>query len=197
MTATQMLDSMRSANRPTRAEASDVANAVLDGSDCLLLTGETAVGRHPVEAVATMARIIHEAEKSGRTRVPGPPAHELGIAPSVCHAACGAAHEVGARYLVAFTQSGSTALQTARFRPDRPILAFTPEQSVANRLGLVWGVEARRMPARKRVEELIRALDRMLVREKRARVGEVVVVLLGAPLGVPGSTNLMHVRRVE
>jgi len=197
MTATQMLDSMRESTRPTRAEASDVANAVLDGSDCLLLTGETAVGRHPVEAVATMARIIAEAEASGRVRAPKPPREELSVAASVCHAGCGAAHDVGARYLVVFTQSGSTAVQTARFRPDKPILAFTPDETVAARLNLVWGVEPRRLPARKRVEDLVRALDRVLSRERRARAGDGIVALMGAPLGVPGSTNLMHVRRVE
>jgi pyruvate kinase len=196
MTATQMLDSMRDAPRPTRAEASDVANAVLDGSDCLLLTAETAAGSHPVEAVATMARIIEQAEASGRVREPSDPSEELSIQVSVCHAGCRAAHDVGARYLVVFTASGSTALQTARFRPDKPILAFSPDPAVVARLNVVWGVEPRRLSARKNVEALVRALDRLLLRESLASRGDVVVLLMGAPVGVTGTTNLIKVHRV-
>jgi pyruvate kinase len=153
MTATQMLDSMRDAPRPTRAEASDVANAVLDGSDCLLLTAETALGGYPAEAVATMARIIAQAEASGRVRAPAEPQEELSIAVSVCHAGCRAAHDVGARFLVVFS-------------------------------------------ARKDVEALVRTLDRLLLRERLARRGDVVVVLMGAPVGVTGTTNLIKVHRV-
>jgi pyruvate kinase len=196
MTATQMLDSMRLAPRPTRAEASDVANAVLDGSDCLLLTAETAAGRYPVESIATMARIIEEAESSGRVRKAPPIQGELSIQVSVCHAGCRAAHDVGARYLVAFTEGGSTAVQTARFRPDKRILAFTPHAAVASRLSLVWGLEPHRGPARKSVEELVRSLDRVLLRDKLAARGDRVVVLLGAPVGRSGSTNVIKVHRV-
>ena len=195
MTATQMLDSMRVSRRPTRAEATDVANAVLDGSDCLLLTAETAVGRHPVESVAMMDRIIREAEGSGRGRRAEAPADALSIQVAVCHAGCAAAVDVDARVIVAFTQGGSTASQTARFRPPQPIVAMTPDERVARRLSLSWGVEPRRLPARGTVEPLVRAMERALLREKLVRKGDPVVVLLGSTLGVTGSTNLVLVHR--
>jgi pyruvate kinase len=196
MTATQMLDSMRESARPTRAEATDVANAVLDGSCCLLLTAETAVGAYPVQAISTMASIVEEAERSGRVRPPAAPTRELTVQVAVARAGCRAAHDVGARCIVAFTESGSTAAQTARFRPDRPILALTPSADVCNRLNMVWGVEPRRLPAQPTVERLVASLDRFLLREKQARRGDVVVVLMGAPVGVTGSTNLIYAHRV-
>jgi len=196
VTATQMLDSMRHSPRPTRAEASDVANAVLDGSDCLLLTAETAVGRYPVRAVSTMRRIIEQAETVAMRELQAPPAGELSVPLTTCHAACGAAREVGARYLAVFTQSGFSALQTARFRPPTPILAFTPDPAVQRRLNLVWGVQPHRLPARRSFEALLKSLDRTLLREGLAKQGEVVVVLMGTPIGVSGTTNVIDVYHV-
>jgi pyruvate kinase len=193
VTATQMLDSMRHSPRPTRAEASDVANAVLDGSDCLLLTAETAVGRYPVRAVSTMRRIIEKAETVARRELRAPAAGELTVPLTTCHAACGAAGDVGARYLAVFTQSGFSALQTARFRPQTPILAFTPELAVQRRLNLLWGVQPRRLPARRSFEALLKSLDRTLLGEGLAKQGEIVVVLMGSPIGVSGTTNIIDV----
>jgi len=196
MTATQMLDSMRHTARPTRAEASDVANAVLDGSSCLLLTGETAIGEYPVEAVGMMDKIIREAEASGRTTRVAVPEGKLSVTLATCLAGCRAAFEAGARYLVVFTTSGFSAAQVARFRPRTPILAFTPSESVARRLSMWWGVESRVLPAKTSVEQLIRALERALLGEKLARRGDIVVILSGAPMGVSGTTNLMELHRV-
>ncbi len=196
VTATQMLDSMRRAARPTRAEASDVANAVLDGSACLLLTAETAAGEHPVEAVAMMARIIDEAERSGRARRPEAPSGGLGIPEATCLAGCRAAHDVGARRLVVFTVSGGTARHAASFRPRTPIVAFTPDDAVRRRLALYWGIEPRRMPRLDSTRKLMRHLDRALLSDGLAARGDVVVVLSGFPVGVSGTTNLMTVRRV-
>lgn len=195
MTATQMLDSMRHSPRPTRAETSDVANAVLDGSGCLLLTAETAAGDYPVAAVSMMARIIEAAESSGRVRVPVAPQGPLSVSEAACLAACGAATDVDARWVVAFTQSGATATSVARFRPVVPILAFTPVESVRRRLGPVWGVRSRHVSALRSTDALMEALDRRLLAEGLAKRGDRVVVLSGSP-GRPGTTNLVKVHRV-
>jgi pyruvate kinase len=196
MTATQMLESMRFTPRPTRAEASDVANAVLDGSGCLLLTAETAVGDYPVEAVRMMAQIIVEAEAADRTRVVAPPPGELSVALTTCRAGCRAAFDVGARYIVVFTQSGFSAQQVARFRPTTPILAFTPDPRVARLLNIVWGVEPRKLAGAPTIDRMLASLDRALLKDSSVRAGDVVVVLAGTPVGVSGTTNLMEVRRV-
>ncbi|MCP3980470.1 MAG: pyruvate kinase [bacterium] len=196
MTATQMLDSMRTARRPTRAEASDVANAVLDGSGCLLLTAETAAGSYPVEAVATMASIIREAEASGRARIDDSPDGELSRALTTCRAGCRAAIDVGAPAIVVFTQSGSSARQAARFRPPTRILAFAPSARIARRIGLYWGVEARTIPRLRTIEALMAALDDAMLDDALVQAGEVVVVLSGAPIGVSGTTNMMRLHRV-
>jgi pyruvate kinase len=193
VTATQMLDSMRTSPRPTRAEASDVANAVLDGSGCLLLTAETAVGDYPVEAVATMHRIIVEAESEGIARF-APPKRKLDVAEAVALAASRAAKELAARYLIAFTRTGATARAVARFRPSTPILALTPLEETRRQLSPIWGVETYRLREYKRTSAMMQALDRELPARKLAKRGDVVVVLLGT--GAPGSTNRMHVHRI-
>ncbi len=197
MTATQMLESMRHERRPTRAEASDVANAVLDGSGSLLLTAETAVGSYPVDAVRMMARIIEQAE-SVAEGVPWelPPHPQPSVSTTTCLAACTAACEIEARYLVVFTQSGFSARQVARFRPTMPILAFTPDPAVCRQLALYWGVHPRRLSATRSVESMMNSMDRALVKERLVRKGEIVVVVSGSPLGVPGTTNLVKVHRV-
>ena len=197
ITATQMLDSMRREARPTRAEASDVANAVLDGSGCLLLTGETAAGKYPVEAVATMADIIEQAEASGRTHFAGAPSGELSITITVCHAGCQAAADVGAKAIAVFTRGGATAFQTARFRPGTPIFAFTPSADVQRRVSLAWGVQPFRLARRKGFHALLRSLDRWLLERRMIRRGEIIVVLMGDALGKAlERTNLMRLHRV-
>ena len=194
MIATQMLQSMMVATRPTRAEASDVANAVLDGADSLLLTAETAAGANPEAAVAMMERIVVEAESIATN--PPPPDAPRSVAEATCHAACAAARDVGARVIVAFTQSGFTARSVARFRPETPILAYTPDPAVARALVAVWGVVARVLPAQTTTDAMLRALDRALVKDRLARRGETVIVISGVPIGVSGRTNLMKVHRV-
>ncbi len=198
MTATQMLDSMRHQARPTRAEASDVANAVLDGSGCLLLTAETAVGEYPVEVIRTMAGIIEQAEASGRTLRRSPPEGGLSVTVTTCRAGCYAAADVRAEALAVVTRGGATAIQTARFRPDTPILAFTPSEEVRRRLALIWGVRPYRLAERRSLHALLRALDRALLENRLARRGDVVVVLMGDRIGgaALSRTNLMRVHRV-
>lgn len=197
ITATQMLDSMRHSPRPTRAEASDVANAVLDGSGCLLLTAETAVGEFPLEAITTMADIIEQAEASGRTHRQAPPDGGLSITITTCRAGCYAAADVQAKALAVLTRGGATALQTSRFRPDTPILAFTPSEEVRRRLALVWGVQSFRLAERSRFRALLRSLDRALLDKRLARRNDIVVVLMGDQTGAALSrTNLMRLHRV-
>ena len=196
MTATQMLDSMRYSSRPTRAEASDVANAVLDGSSSLLLTAETAAGQYPVETVRTMASIIRRAEAAGLTHGIPELVGEFSIPTATAHAAVRAACDVDAAYLVAFTTSGSTACQVARFRPPMPIIACTPSDEAARQLNVQWGVAPVKVRQFDRLEEMIEAVDRALIKESLARRGQVVVVLAGSPIGVSGTTNVIKVHRV-
>jgi len=198
ITATQMLDSMRHSSRPTRAEVSDVANAVLDGSGCLLLTAETAVGEYPVDAIETMADIIGQAESSGRTQHQAPPEGGLSITVTTCHAGCYAAADVQAKALAVFTRGGATALQTARFRPDTPILAFTPSEAVRRRLALAWGVQPFRLAERGGLHALLRNLDRTLLEKRLAKRNDIVVVLMSDRIGgaALSRTNLMRVHRV-
>jgi len=196
MTATQMLDSMRHAPRPTRAEVSDVANAVFDGSACLLLTGETAAGEYPVEAVATMTRIATEAERAGRVVEAPRPELPLGIPAATCAAASQCATDLGARYLAAYTVSGATAHAVAAFRPRTPILALTPERAVARRALMYWATEPIVTPRLTGTRALIRCLDHTLVERRLAVEGDVVVVVSGFPVGIPGTTNLIKVHRV-
>ena len=197
ITATQMLDSMRHSSRPTRAETSDVANAVLDGSGCLLLTGETAAGKYPVETVATMAGIIEQAEASGRTHLQSPPKGELSITVTTCHAGCYAAADVQAAAIAIVTRGGATAFQTARFRPKTPIVAFTPTDAIARRLALAWGVRPIKLGSKKGLHTLLRSLDRLMLDKKLVNRRDIVVVLMKDQLGeVLERTNLMRLHRV-
>jgi pyruvate kinase len=196
MTATQMLDSMRYTARPTRAEASDVANAVLDGSSSLLLTAETAAGQYPVESIRTMASIIQRAERAGLTTEIPELCGEISVPTATAHAAVRAARDVGATRLVAFTTSGSTACQVARFRPPMPIIACTPSEEVARQLNVQWGVEPVTVRRFDTFERMVRAVDRALLKESLAHEGHLVVILAGSPIGVPGTTNALKVHRV-
>jgi pyruvate kinase len=196
MTATQMLDSMRHCSRPTRAETSDVANAVLDGSDSLLLTAETAAGEFPVEAIAVMHRIILEAEKSGRVRREPLPEPPMTISDSTCLAAVRAAHDAGAGFVAAFTMSGATAMAVSRFKPRTPILAFTPRPEVQRRMAMLWGVHALLTPDMVGTYELMTYLDRTLLKKGMASRGEIVSVVSGFPVGVAGTTNLVTLHTV-
>lgn len=193
--ATQVLESMVSAPRPTRAEASDCANAVLDGADAIMLSAETSVGEYPVEATATMARIIETAETE-LDRLPPlrTPPRTLGGA--IAQAAADVGGAVGARYLVAFTQSGDTARRLARYRNPIPLLAFTPVEAVRHQLALVWGVETFLTPFAPSTDEMVRQVDRALLDLGRCRPGDRVVVVAGTPPGVVGMTNTMRVHAI-
>ncbi|MDP9418311.1 MAG: pyruvate kinase [Actinomycetota bacterium] len=194
--ATQMLDSMISASRPTRAEASDVANAVLDGADALMLSGETSVGKYPIVAVQTMSRIIDNVEDNAlheilpmRTRP-----HTQGGA--ITRAAAEVAELLGAKFLVAFTQTGDSARRMSRLRSATPLLAFSPEPATRSQLALSWGVETFLFPYVHHTDDMVRQVDRALLELGRCKPGDLVVIVAGSPPGIPGSTNALRVHRM-
>jgi pyruvate kinase len=197
ITATQMLESMVASPRPTRAEASDVANAIFDGTDAIMLSQETAVGAYPVETVATMGRIAREAEASPQLASPPPPATgALDVTATVCKAAVQIATDLGARAIVAFSESGATARFVSRFRPRMPILGLTPYEATRRRMALYWGVEAA-SPLDHGVElaAMIAQGDQRICDEGMATPGDLVVVVAGTP-GGRGGTNRVLVHRV-
>jgi pyruvate kinase len=193
--ATQMLDSMIESSRPTRAEVSDVANAVLDGADALMLSGETSVGKYPVLAVDTMARIIRTTE-SGPIPVPKllHEPHTKGGALAV--AATQSARAIGAKALVAFSQTGDTVRRLARMHCELPLLAFTPVEAVRNQLALSWGVETFLVPFVAHTDEMFAQVDQALLGLSRAQPGDHVVIVAGSPPGVPGSSNTLRVHQL-
>ena len=194
--ATQMLDSMITNSSPTRAEATDCANAVLDGADALMLPGETSVGEFAIQAVETMARIIERTEELGLDRIrplTNTPRTKGG---AVTKAAAEVGLIVGAKFLVTFTQSGDSARRISRLRSPIPILAITPEEGTYNRLALSWGVEPLVTPMVKHTDEMVLQADKMLLEGKRAAIGESVMIVAGSPPGIPGSTNAMRVHTV-
>ncbi|MEJ6607948.1 MAG: pyruvate kinase [Candidatus Planktophila sp.] len=194
--ATQMLDSMITNSRPTRAEATDCANAVLDGADALMLSGETSVGEFAIEAVQTMARIINHTEVGGMDLIRPMRTTPKTKGGAITKAATEVAAIVGAKYLVTFTQSGDSARRTARMRSPIPILAFTPEVGTYNRMALDWGVEPELTSMVKHTDDMVKQADTLLLQSKRCAEGELVVIVAGSPPGIPGSTNAMRVHRV-
>jgi pyruvate kinase len=195
ITATQMLESMVREARPTRAEASDVANAVWDGTDAVMLSGETAIGAHPVDVVATMARIVLAAERALEPRHPGP-VRAQSITDAIAQATCEIAYELGVRAILTCTQSGFTARMVAKYRPAVPIIAVTPHAHTARRLALVWGVIPLLSPAFASTDEMVHAALEHVRRAGLAQPGDLVVVTAGVPVGIPGQTNLIQVRTV-
>ncbi len=194
--ATQMLDSMITNSRPTRAEATDCANAVLDGADALMLSGETSVGEFAIEAVQTMSRIIQRTEEGGLDRI-----RPLIHAPrtkggAITKAAVEVGAIVGAKFLVAFTQSGDSARRMSRLRSPIPILALTPDHGTYNRLALTWGVEPMITPVVSHTDEMVKQVDGLLLESKRTTIGDNVMIVAGSPPGIPGSTNAMRVHRM-
>ena len=195
--ATQMLDSMAVANRPTRAEASDVANAVLDGTDALMLSGETSVGEHPSLVVETMSRIIEHVEAQALHQLPPLSDPWTGsTARALTHAAVDVAQGVGATHLIAFTETGSSARLIARWRSDTPLLAFTPNPRVRSQLSLVWGVETFLVPHVAHTDDMVVQVDKALLDIGRATFGDRVVIVAGVPPGIPGTTNGMRVHKI-
>ncbi len=194
--ATQVLESMIENSRPTRAEASDCANAVLDGADAIMLSGETSVGAYPVQAVQVMARIIQATEDHGLDRI-----HELGTKPRTTGGAVTwAAVEIGellnVKFLVTFTQSGDSAKRLSRIRSRLPMLAFTPLQEVRSQLALVWGIETFLVPMARHTDQMALEVDNSLLTSGRCQEGDVVIIVAGSPPGIPGSTNALRVHKI-
>jgi pyruvate kinase len=194
--ATQMLESMVGSSRPTRAEASDVANAILDGTDAVMLSGETSVGRYPIEAVETMGRIIEQVEGEALDHLPPIASEPHTKAGAIGRAAYQVGKVVGARFLVAFTETGTSAQRMARYRSEIPLLAFTPRAEVRNQLALTWGVETFLVPAVSHTDEMVLQVDARLLEIGRCAIGDQVVIVAGSPPGIPGSTNAMRVHRI-
>jgi pyruvate kinase len=194
--ATQMLESMISAPRPTRAEVSDVASAVSQGADAVMLSAETSVGAYPIETVATMARIVTAAEALSLRAE-----HSLSRLPTttggaIARAATEVAAIVGARALVAFTMTGETARRIARYRSPIPLLAFTSEPPTRDQLAFTWGVETFIVPNVRHTDEMVRQVERALLDLGRCVVGDKVVLVAGSPPGTPGKTNGLRVHRI-
>ncbi len=194
--ATQMLESMITSPAPTRAEASDVANAVLDGADAVMLSGETSVGEYPIDTVATMERIVGATERHGlphMTSLDWSPRTRGGV---ITKAALEVAERVEAKFLVAFTQSGDSARRLARYRGKVPILAFTPEAKVRSQLSMTWGVETFKTAPVEHTDEMVRQVDEALLEIGRVQEGDLVVIIAGSPPGIPGSTNALRIHRM-
>ena len=193
--ATQMLDSMIENARPTRAEASDVANAVLDGADALMLSGETSIGKYPIITVQTMSRIIQTTE-AGEIRVPRLQHDPRTRGGAITQAASNIARAVNARALVAFTQTGDTVRRLARLHCELPLLAFTPDPAVQNQLTLCWGVETFLVDSVEHTDAMFRQVDHAMLGLGRGLPGELVVVVAGTPANTPGSTNTVRIHQL-
>lgn len=197
--ATEMLQSMVTATRPTRAEASDVATAIFEGTDAVMLSGETAAGKHPALVARMMSRIIVEAENSAfyqplTSEMAGEGAN---VAESVARNACDIAKDIGARLIVAFTESGSTARYASKHRPMVPIMAFSPNSATRRRLALMWGVHAHETDVFRDPDEMVDHANGFLQANGFASPGDRFVAIFGAPIGVIGTTNSIRVKVVE
>ena len=200
--ATQMLNSMIEHPRPTRAEASDVANAIFDGTDAVMLSGESASGKYPLESVQMMDRIVQAAESAMRQSFgsfgTGEPARLPAPFPEVtCGVACRAARESGASLIAAFTLTGTTARLLSRFRPQVPIVAFSPNQEVRRRLALVWGVVPRVLEPMQETEAMVRRVEEELLARGLAQRGDRVVIVFGAPVGQAGKINSLRLHTIS
>lgn len=193
--ATQMLKSMTENPTPTRAEVADVANAILDGTDAIMLSEETAVGRYPKEAVQMMARIAQRIEQSSAIYYKYERKH-LSIAEAIGESACQIAERIGAAAIIPSTTSGSTAKLVAKFRPRTPIVAVTYSERVCNKLALVWGVTPVRVEFCPETDTMLRRSIEAAARAAQLKSGSPVVITAGVPFGVPGTTNLIKVERV-
>jgi pyruvate kinase len=194
--ATQMLESMINAPRPTRAEVSDVAGAVVEGADAVMLSAETSVGAYPIETVATMARIVAAAEENSLRAE-----HSLSRMPTttggaIARAAAEVGAIVGAKALVAFTMTGETARRLARYRSPIPLLAFTTESATRSQLALTWGVETFIVPTVRHTDDMVHEVDSALINLGRCAIGDKIVIVAGSPPGSPGKTNALRVHRI-
>jgi len=198
ITATQMLESMTEHSRPTRAEATDVANAVIDGSDALMLSAETASGKFPSDSVKMMDRIIRytESKSTGKRDYSGFARLFSDFSGAVAEAACTAAEDIHAKAIVAFTQSGFTARLVSKFRPNVHIIAFTPQDDVKRRMSLYWGVSAFLIRHLSNTDEMINAVEKSLLSSRIAKKGDSIVITAGSPLWTKGTTNLMKLHKI-
>lgn len=194
--ATQMLESMIESPVPTRAETSDVANAVLDGADAVMLSGETSVGKYPAITVATMARILESSEEHGLSRIPPLGTKPRTQAGAITLAALEVAEFVDAKFVCIFTESGDSARRMARLRGSIPMLAFTPDENIRRRMALSWGVTSFIVPRVEHTDAMYPQVDKILLENKLAENGDRVVVISGSPPGKPGSTNDLRVHIV-
>lgn len=194
--ATQMLESMITAARPTRAEASDVANAVLDGADAVMLSGETSIGAYPIDAVETMAHIVETTEEEGFERIPKLTTKPRTGGGAITLAAADTGALMGAQYLAAFTQSGDSARRLARLRSPIPMLAFTPLHETRRQLALVWGVRPYVVEIAPTTDEAVRVVDARLNESGLAAEGDLIVLVAGSPPGHAGTTNTMRLHRI-
>ncbi len=194
--ATQMLDSMITNSTPTRAEATDCANAVLDGADALMLSGETSIGAFAIEAVQVMSRIIVKTEQDMMDRIRPMRTQPKTKGGAITKAAAEVGKIVDAKFLIAFTKSGDSARRMSRLRSPIQILALTPDPATYNQLALSWGVESMIMPMVSHTDEMVKQVDTLLVESGRGVVGENVMIVAGSPPGIPGSTNAMRVHRI-
>lgn len=197
--ATQMMESMITNSRPTRAEASDVANAILDGADAVMLSAESSVGAYPIETVQTMSKIVVAAEeellsKGLQPLVPGKKPRTQGG--SIARAACEIADFLGGRALVAFTQSGDTARRLSRYRASQPIVAFTMDEGTRNQLTLSWGVESHVVPFVNSTDEMVDMVDAEIAKINRFNPGDTLIITMRLAPGVPGTTNMLRVHHL-
>jgi pyruvate kinase len=199
ITATQMLESMIHSPSPTRAEASDVANAVLDGSDALMLSGETAVGKYPLESVVTMGRIIEAAEENlprAELQLRRAPSKGGDLSSEVARSAARLAQELGARYIVVYTESGYTATLVSKYRPNCLILGLSRNLPVCQRMKLLWGVRAKPIEQVRDIDELVRVVQSLLVELKWVEPGDLICLVAGTPFEVRGKTDLIKLHRI-
>lgn len=194
ITATQMLESMTGHLRPTRAETTDVANAVLDGTDALMLSGETATGAYPEAAFRMMDRIIRYTEQT--EHITSAYVRGKSYAEALAEAACGASEDIGAKVLVAFTHSGFTARLVSKFRPRVPIIAFTPDTRVLARLPFYWGVVPKYMKPLANTDQMFREVEHALLTEKIVKTGDRIVIIASSPLSTKGKTNFMKLHQI-
>jgi pyruvate kinase len=195
--ATQMLESMMENSRPTRAEASDVANAILDGADAVMLSGETSVGKHPNLVVETMASIVDYAEENGLERLPRlAKRKDPTVAVAITKGAVDLAKSIGASYLVAFTETGTSARVMAASRSRIPMMAFTPNVAIRQQLSVVWGMHTSLVPPASHTDQMVEQIDAELLAGDRANEGDIVVLIAGVPPGIAGTTNSMRVHRI-
>lgn len=194
--ATQVMDSMIKNPRPTRAEASDCANAILDGADAVMLSGETSVGAFPIEAVHTMARIIENVEENGGERIAPLGSFAVARGSVITMAAANIGERLDAKYLVTFTQSGRTAREMSRLRSPIPLLAFTPLETTRNQLALSWGVQTYRVPEVKHTDDMVWQVDQVCQLSQLADIGDDLIIVAGMPPGMVGTTNSLRIHTI-